>query len=249
MRARDYGKEGMEIRATNIPQTRYSFPLSSFTTPPPRERDAEGQGWVYTQWIPPRARAAPSGVLSSLTTSLGRSGCVCRAAGTISRLGYPASCTHAAQRRAPSVSSLQRPTCASRPRPCAPAALSLYLRSIRAVHVRDRYPAQRTPGFSLSSQPTPILLLVSPARCFSCPSGACLQTQTQGGSGCEVQRHIHICAWILRPPPRCTSLRRMRAPAVTSSVSARPSYHCQPVQTHGRRREGWGNGEHPRFRE
>ncbi|KAJ7913725.1 hypothetical protein B0H13DRAFT_2325979 [Mycena leptocephala] len=34
----------------------------------------------------------------------------------------------------------------------------------------------------------------------------------------------------------CTSLRRTRAPAVTSSVSPRPSY--QPVQTQGRRRGG-----------
>ncbi|KAJ7874858.1 hypothetical protein B0H13DRAFT_1019241 [Mycena leptocephala] len=148
----------MEIRATNIPQTRYSFPLSSFTTPPPREQDAEGQGWVYTQWIPPSCCAAPSGVLSSLTTSLGRSGCVCRAAGAISRLGYPASCTHAAQRRTPSASSLQRPTCASRPRPCAPAALSF----VPEVHTggtctRNRYPAQRMP----------LLLLVAPARCPS----------------------------------------------------------------------------------
>jgi hypothetical protein len=48
---------------------------------------------------------------------LSRAYCLHLLDGAISRLGYPALCAHAAQRRAPSASSLQRWACTSHPRP------------------------------------------------------------------------------------------------------------------------------------
>ncbi|KAJ7897796.1 hypothetical protein B0H13DRAFT_813886 [Mycena leptocephala] len=120
---------------------------------------------------PPRARAAPSGVLSSLTTSLGRSGCVCRAASAISRLGYPASCTHAAQR-----SGAEDPPSRHRRGRRAPRVLAPALSFVPEVHTggtctRDRYPAQRMPLLLLP--PPGLFPFVSPARCLSCPRCAC----------------------------------------------------------------------------
>jgi hypothetical protein len=80
----------------------------------------------------------------------------------------------------------------------------------------------------LLSQPTPILPLVSPTHCLSSPRAACAADAgwqrmrsaapypyLRVDSLTPVATHALLCC--------ATSLRRTRAPAVTSSVSARPS--------------------------
>lgn len=152
----------------------------------------------------------------------------------ISALGYPAQRTHAAN---PSGADDD-----ARLAPSLPLRFLSYPSSTWTGHVRatDTHPAHGAASAVVAAEPLPGRRR---GRHAPPPSLLCAFSFARGPHAREilggyVQRHESA----MNSPTRvrallcCTSLRRVRAPAVMSSVSACPSY--QPVQTHGKRRGG-----------